>query len=161
MKICFKCGAEKNLSEFYKHKGMADGHLNKCKECTRLDVKERAESPEMIEIIREEKRLWARTARGSETLKNYSSSLQGKEKQRLAKKLWNINNKKKVECNRMVNNAVRSGFLKKPKQCQVCSAEPKRIHGHHCDYSKPLDVIWMCPSCHAEWHRKNEPINGE
>tara|TARA_R110000850_G_scaffold105926_12_gene217130 strand:- start:857 stop:1450 length:594 start_codon:yes stop_codon:yes gene_type:complete len=39
MKSCFKCGVEKQLSEYYKHGQMADGHLNKCKSCTILDVK--------------------------------------------------------------------------------------------------------------------------
>jgi hypothetical protein len=39
MKKCFKCGIEKELSNFYKHKQMFDGHLNKCIECTKNDVK--------------------------------------------------------------------------------------------------------------------------
>jgi len=40
-KICFKCELSKPISDYYFHKGMADGHLNKCKDCTKNDVKER------------------------------------------------------------------------------------------------------------------------
>lgn len=40
-KVCFKCESEKPLTAFYKHKAMGDGHLGKCKTCTKSDSNKR------------------------------------------------------------------------------------------------------------------------
>lgn len=47
--------------------------------------------------------------------------------------------------------AVKSGKIKRPPVCEKCGVECK-THGHHEDYSKPLDVIWMCHKCHIHRH---------
>lgn len=56
-KECIRCGEAKGLSHFYKHKAMADGHLNKCSFCCKKEAKEREEklrqNPEWVEKEKE------------------------------------------------------------------------------------------------------------
>ena len=64
-----------------------------------------------------------------------------------------IQQKKKARAK--VNRAITSGkLLKQP--CEVCGN--KKADAHHDDYNKPLEVRWMCRSCHKKWHSNNEPI---
>lgn len=52
-KVCFKCGRELPIDNFYKHAQMADGHLNKCKDCAKRDVHDKymqnIDNPEYVE----------------------------------------------------------------------------------------------------------------
>ena len=67
----------------------------------------------------------------------------------------------------LVNRALKLGILVRPKMCEICSASPEpgkngrsRIQGHHDDYSKILEVRWLCTSCHIKWHFDNGPAKG-
>ena len=48
-----------------------------------------------------------------------------------------------------VQNAIKSGKLIR-LPCIICGNV--KSHGHHPDYSKPLDVIWLCKRHHLEAH---------
>jgi len=78
------------------------------------------------------------------------------------KKLLNKETKKtltlKEKARRKLNYAVQTGVIKKPKRCSKCGVLPKNrnrsgIIGHHEDYNKPLDVIWLCTCCHGKLAR--------
>jgi hypothetical protein len=61
----------------------------------------------------------------------------------------------KYYARRAVVAAVRYGRIIKPACCQDCGTpkHPQRLHGHHEDYTKALDVVWLCAKCHGVRHR--------
>jgi hypothetical protein len=151
-KVCFKCLIEKELKEFYKHKDMMDGHLNKCKECTKKDTKENIEKNKDYYLEYDKSR--SMLAHRVEARKKYSQTEEGKNSLRKAKKKWSEENVVKRSAQIIVNNAVRNGKLIKPKSCEICRKENNIIHGHHDDYDYPLKVKWLCPKCHSNIHKK-------
>ena len=140
MKECFKCGEEQPLSEFYKHKQMGDGHLNKCKECTKKDVTEhRWKNIERIRAYDRDRGSRQDASYGPEYRKRYPN---------------------KYKAKTMVSNAIRDKKLFRESNCSICNSE-SNIEGHHDDYLKPLNVRWLCSCCHKQWHRDNgEGLNG-
>lgn len=62
----------------------------------------------------------------------------------------------KVRARSKVYVALASGRLEK-RPCEAvdrhgrfCRRTP--VHAHHEDYSRPLDVVWLCRCCHARRH---------
>lgn len=64
---------------------------------------------------------------------------------------WRKRNAEKYKAHIIVNNALRDGVITRPEQCENCKGTD-RLHAHHMDYDKPLEVIWLCPICHKEKH---------
>lgn len=136
MKFCKDCKKEKPLSDFYRHKGMADGRLNTCKECKKTAStlnrnanieryrqydRDRSKEPDRIAVARELAESWKRR------------------------------HKKEHLAQLAVQRAVRLGALKR-LPCKVCG-EQKTV-AHHEDYDKRLDVVWLCEPCHKERHKQ-------
>lgn len=46
---------------------------------------------------------------------------------------------------------VKAGRIVRPERCEECG-EAGPIHTHHDDYTKPLDVRWLCHRCHRQLH---------
>lgn len=54
-----------------------------------------------------------------------------------------------------LNHAVHGKRVYKPPNCEGCKryVPPYLLQGHHHDYSRPLEVKWLCPKCHTAEHR--------
>lgn len=127
-KVCFRCKEKKPISAFYRHPQMADGHLNKCKVCARLDVR----------INREKRRIY------------YTE----KDRERNSTRYFTPRAPHKKRATRKVYEAVKKGLLVRGS-CELHGSECRgRIEGHHDDYRKPLVVRWLCKRHHAAHHAK-------
>jgi hypothetical protein len=152
-KKCFKCETVKPLTEFYKHPMMADGHLNKCKECNKKDVKKNREKN--IEYYREYDKKRANIPKRIVRRKEYASTEAGKDAHRKACQSYVSKYPYKAIAHNAVSNAIRDQKLVPPKNCESCGAI-KPIQAHHDDYSKPYEVRWLCQFCHSQWHKNNK-----
>lgn len=136
-KICFKCGVLKPISEYYKHLGMEDGHLGKCKTCTKLDSAKREakirSTPEGIEKDRERQR-------------NKYYRLNYKDKHRPTPE-------KKMETTNKYKEKYPEKILAKSYSQHIISFDG--LEKHHWSYNKIhyKDVLFLSKSDHNTAHR--------
>lgn len=158
IKTCFKCNTVKPLTDFYAHKRMADGRLNKCKECAKMDARSNYKSN--IDYYRDYEKHRAMLPHRVAARMEYQKTESGKIAVNAAKSRFRQRNPIKYKAHCDLNNAVRDGKIEKMESCECCGTGGK-IHGHHDDYAKPLEVRWLCAACHRQWHAANgEAKNG-
>lgn len=158
-KRCFKCGETKPLSHFYKHSEMADGHVNKCKECNKKDVRENRTLK--IDYYKEYDR-----DRGKD---KQSPRMTNRQERVVSKGRSSMTNPFKIKIDpdiakkatTAVSNAVRDGRLNKSGAC-FCCGSCAHVHGHHASYSEEmwLYVTWLCAGCHSKLHADFEFLTG-
>ena len=133
LKTCNFCGRKKNRKkEFYLSRNRYSPY---CKECWKQIT--RIQKLKNYDPKKARKRYERRKAKPGFF----------KEEHEKFKKLY----PEKYKARYTLRNAVRYGKIKKAP-CMMCG--DKKAHGHHEDYTKPLDVIWLCRKHHMEIHRK-------
>jgi uncharacterized protein YlaI len=142
MKTCTECKDEKSLSEFYAHPRGNLGRMHVCKNCHRARVTlRRKTNPRVQEYDR------LRYQRPERQVQGRANS-----------KRWRETYPEAYRAQTAVSNAVRDGRLKKGP-CTICGAS-ENVHGHHRDYNKPLEVIWLCAKCHHRIHAAFPELHG-
>lgn len=145
---CKSCEREKEAAHFYA------SNLSRCKECVKASV--RANRAERIDYYRSYDRMRyreddARKAHCIAMGKTVPMEVRT-QKQRERRQADPSKNIARLA----VARAVKKGQIRKSETCYFC-ASPERLQAHHHDYSKPLDVFWLCSACHGKLHA----INGD
>lgn len=149
MKTCFKCGQSKPITEFYTHPRMGDGHLGKCKDCTKKDTAKRVarlwNDPEWKQKER---------SRCREKQNRYRKDGRCKPVNHEAVINWRKRNPEKAYAHNAAEYAMKKGIIKRATICERCGKADRLLHKHHPDYSKPIQILWLCTACHGLQHRK-------
>jgi len=90
-------------------------------------------------------RLYRTTHKGKDADRRWYRSA----KKRRETKKWREENQQKSRAERLLNAAIKRGDIQR-EPCVFC--EKDRSFGHHEDYDKPFDVIWMCVLHHNRLH---------
>lgn len=161
-KKCSKCSCVKPLTQFYRRtRNGREGRQSQCKACRLLmkqQVTARMTTEQVEQLAASRHRYYAAN---TDKWRDYYRGRYRRvtAARRITSRRWKKANHSTVQVHKRVAWAVKSGRLIPAKFCSECGSTG-RIHGHHDDYTKPLEVRWLCPLCHVAWHRENEAITG-
>lgn len=143
MKTCIECGHAKGADGFYVNNASEDGLTSRCRVCTSAYQKARRERLNASKPPEWKKKTADIAAYRKDWLKDKPGYMTQKKRE------WWQKNKDKMRVRDAVKYALKTGKLVKTP-CHVCGEE--RVEGHHPDYSRPLDVVWLCREHHLQVH---------
>ena len=149
-RLCSVCKKSLPVSDFYVANKENGRLFTECKECCK--ARTRKNRNEKIDYYRNYDKIRASDERRVESTKKYRHSKKGLDAHQKRNAVYRSNNVEKYNAHKKVTAAINGGKLKRPSTCSVCGCGGK-IEGHHEDYSRPLDVTWLCQSCHKLAHR--------
>jgi hypothetical protein len=133
-KVCTECRRRRPITEFSPRHGVRRA---RCIRCSAKYEQNRRKDPAWANELRKRDRKRGRTPER----RAYDDARKSKQPELVRR------------AHLAVIVAVKSGKLVR-KPCEVCGK--KKSQAHHDDYSKPLDVRWLCQVHHSEHHRKHK-----
>lgn len=138
--FCKTCSTEKPSEDFYK------SNKGRCKDCVCAAV--RANRQANLERIRAYDKMRGSMPHRVAARKDYAQTISGKAAHARALTKQRLTNPEKTKARNAVSNALRDGRLRS-QPCWCCG---QKAEAHHPDYSRPLDVVWLCQPHHKQAH---------
>ena len=137
MRTCSRCRREKPLTSFSKTRARKSGYQYWCRVCSSEYYRA---NRERLYLVHKKHNM---TPERKQLQKQYGRAVLATEGGRIAKNAAGY-----------IRRALRAGKISKPETCSSCGDLPVhgKIVGHHPDYTKPLEVVWLCPRCHRKEH---------
>ena len=143
IKRCFDCKSYKRISEFGKDKTKTDGLNIYCKACQNSrQLINKSKRDEDVDYYNDRLK--------KVNIYHYDDKTKSERSLR-----WIAKNPEKAKAQQALRYRIRIGVISR-LPCEICGDE--KSEGHHEDYSKPYDVIWLCRKHHREIHRKYNTI---
>jgi hypothetical protein len=159
---CTICKQEKPLEEFGKSKKGKYGHDAQCKKC-------RYQRTGRAHFLANKEKCYANAAKWHKENREHINKKNKErydadpskvlERQRLypyiareSTKRYREKHREKVNAQCQLRDHVKRGNIIKPTTCSICNSD-QWIEAHHADYTKPLEVVWLCKKCHVAIHK--------
>jgi hypothetical protein len=151
LKTCNSCHVVLPLEEFHMNARRLDGHDHRCKNCANAYKRAHASTPR----AKQNKATYRRN--NKQRFSEWSAAWRARHPDKFRKVLrdHNLRHPDKRKGRNKFSNALRDGKIFRGP-CAVCGLP--NAEAHHSDYSKPLDVTWLCKLHHEELHTQADAL---